>query len=176
MANNFKTPNALRAFFNVRSYKKPEELEPDGGNISMLLSCGANQPTWCGGFEQQYTDKQGNNKWSVKVKIGATCRFYDSAKQPIPRPAHADLAQGRYEVIVAGSILPKDPAKPLKASGLWASHIMLNKIEVSPFDENDNFANATQYAPQAAAAPIAQQPVQQPATIPPTKAADELPF
>lgn len=177
MADKFKTPNAFRAFFNVRQYKanvptNQQALIPDDGNIKMLLDCGVYQPTWCGGFESRYTDKQGNKQWSVKVKIGATCRFYNTDKQLIPRPSNTDLERGHYEVIAVGSILPKDPHNQLKASGLWASHIMLHEIEVNPFDENDNFGNATtQYTPPQPAPQVTATEPQQPQPV-----ADNLPF
>lgn len=179
---NFRT-DLVTGYFDVKIYNatKPREqwlTKQNGDSITFVVSLGEKTPEWTNGNIKSYTDKKGNPRQIAKVKIGASCIFYNENKERINRPDNNDLDGKRFEAFIVGTDLGQNADN--KASGLWANAIMLREVQVEQFgdcsfDDNATYTH-TQYTPQAAAAGAARQPVRQPAAIPPTKAADELPF
>lgn len=178
MAKKTFRTDLVTGYFDVKIYNatKPREqwlTKQNGDSITFVVSLGERTPEWTNGNVKSYTDKNGNPRQIAKVKIGASCVFYNESKERINRPDNNDLDGKRFEAFIVGTDLGQNVDN--KASGLWANAIMIREVQVEQF--GDCSFGVSQYAPPTAAAdPIAQQPVQQPAAIPPTKAADELPF
>lgn len=175
MAKKYFRTDLVTGYFDVKIYNatKPREqwlTKQNGDSITFVVSLGERMPEWANGNIKSYKDKSGNDRQIAKIKIGGSCVFYNESKERINRPDNNYLDGKRFEAFIVGTDLGKNDAN--KASGLWANAIMLREVQVEQFGDCNFGDNATQYTPPTAAAPIAQQP----AAIPPTKAADVLPF
>ena len=139
MKRTFKT-NKVEGYFDCRIYNasKPREqwlLKGDNDTISFIVSR-ADNLEFAGENIKEYTDKNGNVRQLVRIKISNNCRFYDEHKNQVPRPTIKALDGKRFECYINGTDLGRDN-EAMKANGLWASAILFKEIQFDDFSDID---------------------------------------
>jgi len=134
--------NIMTGWFDVREYKErltrdQWKIKGEDDNIAFTTTFEAGTPEAAAFAEhgKPYTDGNGNQRVRVNFKIGGRCGWFDEHAQPVAKPANEELDGCRWEVRIVYNSLPKDPAKPKKASGYWANSVQFRKVLDNPFEE-----------------------------------------
>lgn len=139
MKRTFKT-NKVEGYFDCRIYNatKPREqwlLKGDNDTISFIVSK-TDDLAFAGENIKTYTDKNGNTRQIVRIKISCNCRFYDEHKNQVPRPTIKALDGKRFECYINGTDLGLNNGQ-MKANGLWASAVMFKELQFDDFNNVD---------------------------------------
>lgn len=163
-----------RAYFNVHKFiggidydKQP--LIAEGEQISLGYMCGKDAVPAdmqdCKEFLSEYKE----DRLRGKIKIGQFCEWYNERGEKIAKPTNEELDAKQWDVVVVFAVKPKNPAKPLAASGMWASAIKIRERKADPF-EGVGFGGVQ-------SAPINPKPVQEaPKAEPEAQQDPDFPF
>lgn len=149
---------SLQGYFDVRDFnaKKPREQWAIKGNDT-TISFGVKYETLPDEFKQYakpYTDRNGNQRYIVRFKIGANCKWFDKTGTVTPRPDNTYLDGKPFEVTIQYATLNGDPTKK-EASGYWCNAIMFREVNTNPFD--GIAFEAAPAAPEQPATPVVQE-------------------
>lgn len=146
----------ISGIFNCRKYdqtgKRPyeqRELMADTDNVTFSTTFGMNEIPEClqgatdnmkpivSRKEREDAEHDGRqpqaDRVAVRFKIGQRTNWFDKNAKPCARPTNEELDGKRFMVQLDFVKREKDPANPLKASGLWVNSIMYAEITNNPF-------------------------------------------
>ena len=161
----------LQGYFDVRKYAKNVErtkraLCGENETITFGVSFAPNEvPEALREFAREYTNKNGEQRVAVQIKVSRNCKWYDgNTYKPMSKPldeahTYSVLEGKKYEVVIDYTALHGDVTK-LEAHGFWANAILLKECDTNPFAEEAAAAGV----PLQADAPVADAPSDAPAT------------
>lgn len=146
----------ISGIFNCRKYdqtgkkqREQRELMADTDNVTLSATFGMNEiPECLQGLDEfmkpivsrkEREDAEHENRQvqtdrvAVRFKIGQRTNWFDKTAKPCARPTNEELDGKRFMVQLDFVKREKDPANPLKASGLWVNNIMYTEITNNPF-------------------------------------------